>query len=118
MKGFNKISKGKFWDGVNVVPPLLRLGYADGPGAFICSEPCSERQCTVTGKQDYAYSVYAVLDGVHYRHRDAMTVHEFKALTNRIMPGISICGFKWGSWLLDEHGDLRSDLKFPIRYAG
>jgi hypothetical protein len=120
MNDFDEISLDEFWNGVNELPPLLRLGYSDGPGAFICSEPWTLRQCAVTGQQDYTYCVYVALktgDGVptYFRHRDRLTIHEFKALASRIMPGVGICGMLWGSWLLDEPGDLRSDLKFPVR---
>jgi hypothetical protein len=57
-----EISKDEFWENVNCVPPLLRLGYSNGPGAFINSEPWSLRRCAVTGKTDYTYTVSVVLN--------------------------------------------------------
>ena len=81
-----------------MLPPLMRLGSPDGPGAFICSEPWSTRLRTVVGKRDHTYGVYVVLkgaDGVSefFRRPEQMTVHEFKALTDRIMPRVGLCAF-------------------------
>jgi hypothetical protein len=118
---FKPISRKRFWDAVGEVPPLLRLGDPEGPGAFVCSEPDELRQCAITGKPDNTYLVYTVRkdrNGItrHFEHREPLTVHEFKVLCDRIMPGLGICAMKWGGWLLDERGNLRTDLKFPIRY--
>ena len=90
-----EISEEEFWDNVNVLPPLLRLGYSDGPGAFISSEPWELRRCTVTGKTDYTYSVSVVLDvegkSQFFKHNKPMTINEFMALCDRIMPGVGVC---------------------------
>jgi hypothetical protein len=120
MDGFEAILKAEFWEGVSELPPLLRMGYSGGPGAFILSEPWDTRRCAVTGKDDYTYGVYVVLKGADgasqfFRHREPLTLFEFKALCDRIMPGVGVCGFRWGAELLDEQGNLRGDLEFPIR---
>jgi hypothetical protein len=114
------ISNEEFWDAVSELPPLLRLGYSNGPGAFIASEPWSQRRCTVTGKDDNTYSVYVVLKGAGghaecFEHAIQLTVHEFKALCERIMPGIGLCAWRWGAELLDHNGGLRTDLEFPVQ---
>ena len=45
----------------------------------------------------------------------AVRASDIVAQINVIMPGIGICDWLWGAKLLDENGDLRSDLEFPIR---
>ena len=101
---------------------MLRLGYSDGPGAFISSEPWELRRCTVTGKTDYTYSVSVVLDvegkSQFFKHNKPMTINEFMALCDRIMPGIGVCGMGWGEKLLDANGRLRPDIKYPVRRTG
>jgi hypothetical protein len=114
------ISKRRFWQAVNVLPPLLRLGHPDGPGGFILSEPWNLRRCTVTGKMDNTYSVYLVnkrADGTsrYLEHREPLTLHEFKALCDSLMPSVGVCHFGWGAELLDADGNIRTDLQFPIR---
>jgi hypothetical protein len=123
------ITRKEFWDDVNELEPLLRLGFSNGPGAFMHSEPWSERTCGVTGKQDYTYHVNAVMRAAReddpdddyrwsrfYRRKEPMTVHEFVRACELIMPGVGICSMEWGNWLLDDQGKLRGDLKFPIYY--
>ena len=115
-----EISREEFWESVNSVPPLLRLGYSDGPGAFINSEPWNERRCAVTGKMDYTYTVNVVLknaDGKSqfFQREEPMTVNEFKVFCDGLIPGVGVCAMRWGAELLDEHGNLRSDIKYPVR---
>src|SRR5262249_19322130 len=118
MAELETITREEFQDHGFALPPLLRLGYSDGPGAILTSEPWHLRRCEITGKQDYSYMVYIVLNrSSFFRSGSPMTPHEFKALCDRIMPGVGICDWQWGADLLDEHGNLRSDLKFPIRYG-
>jgi hypothetical protein len=107
-----EISNQEFWDNVNCLPPLLRLGYSDGAGAFISSEPCELRRCAVTGKDDYSYDVSVVLKNAEsgepqfFGHNEPLTVNEFMALGKRIMPGVGICQWPAGETLLDEQGNL------------
>ena len=116
-----EISKDEFWHNVNVLPPLLRLGYSNGPGAFMCSEPDEKRTCTVTGKQDYTYTVSVVLRDTDdneprfFEHDEHLTINEFMALCEHIMPGVGVCDEDWGKKLLDANGRLRSDLEYPVR---
>lgn len=117
-----EISYDEFWDHINELQPLLRLGYREGPGAFINSEPWNLRRCEVTGKMDYTYSVYVVLKNAdsevqYFEHDEPMTLNEFKAFCDRVMPGIGICGMLWGNWLLDEYGNVRDDLEYPVRHT-
>jgi hypothetical protein len=121
MPGFKEISHDAFWEAV-ADPPLLRLGFSNGPGAFICNEPWELRQCSVTGKADNTYLVFAVRQDQNavskfFQHRKTLTLHEFKTLVDRIMPGVGICSMNLGAQLLDQTGTLRADLKFPIRRA-
>jgi hypothetical protein len=44
-----------------------------------------------------------------------MTINEFKAFCDRVMPGIGVCAMGWGAELLDERGNLRPDIKYPVR---
>jgi hypothetical protein len=46
-----------------------------------------------------------------FQHRDTLTLHEFKALCDRLMPGIGVCAWKWGAELLDARGNLRNDVR-------
>jgi hypothetical protein len=114
-----EISEDEFWDNVNCLPPLLRLGFSDGPGAFMCSEPYGERRCAVTGKMNYSYSVSVVLknDGKSqfFEHNEHMTINEFKAFCDRVMPGVGVCGMGWGEKLLDADGNLRGNLEYLVR---
>jgi hypothetical protein len=84
----------------------------------MCSEPYGERRCAVTGKMDYSYSVSVVLknDGKSqfFEHDEHMTINEFMALRDRIMPGVGACGMGWGEELLDSDGNLRGDLEYPV----
>jgi hypothetical protein len=115
-----EISEEEFWDNVNSTPPILRLGGRDGPGAFINSEPWDLRRCAVTGKLDYTYVVNVVLKNADgkpqfFQHDEPHTLNDFKALCDHIMPGVGVCGMGWGAELLDEHGNLRPDIKYPVR---
>jgi hypothetical protein len=71
---------------------------------------------------DYTYSVSVVLknadDGQSrfFEHNGPLTINEFKALCDRIMPGTGVCGMGWGEELLDERGNLRSDIEYPVRH--
>jgi hypothetical protein len=137
-----EITEEEFWDNVNALPPLLRFGYSNGPGAFLCSEPSNERRCAITGKHDYTYTVCVVLprkdplapqmfgpddDGYErdysepnpnsqfFEHDEPLTLNEFKALCDRIMPGTGVCSMGWGEELLDANGNLRADIEYPVR---
>jgi hypothetical protein len=119
MMSMTEISKEKFWDNVNAVLPLLRLGYSDGPGAFINSKRCDLRRCTVVGKMDYTYRVSLVLKNTEgksqfFEHDEPMTINEFKAFCDRILPGVGVCEMRWGAELLDANGNLRSNLEYPV----
>jgi len=114
-----EISENEFWENM-CLPPLLRLGNPDGPGAFINSEPWNLRRCAVTGKMDYTYSVGVVLKSADgnsqfYEHDEPMTLNEFKAFCDRVMPGVGVCSWGWGAELLDERGNLRPDIEYPVR---
>lgn len=113
------ISQEEFWDNVSALPPLLRLGFSDGPGAFMCSEPWELRRCAITGKMDNSYRVSVVLDidgeQKFFVHDGPLTINEFKALCDQIMPGVGVCDMRWGAKLLDEHGNVRADIKYPVR---
>jgi hypothetical protein len=114
------ISEEEFWDGSGELLPLLRLGYSDGPGAVLTSEPCALRCCTVAEQEDHTYSAFAVLENADgkpefFELEPPLTVHEFKSWADRAMPGVGVCSWGWGADLLDDHGNLRSDLDFPIR---
>jgi hypothetical protein len=120
MQMLTEISKKKFWHNVNVLPPLLRLGYLDGPGAFLCSEPDELRRCAVTGKMDNTFRATVVLENADgqsqfFQHDKPLTLNEFKAFCDDIMPGVSVCSWGWGKNLLDEHGNVRSDIEYPVR---
>ncbi len=119
-KDMVEITRDEFWHNVNVVPPLLRLGYSDGPGAFMCSEPSDERLCAVTGKLDYDYSVTVILEVGdtlrYYEHVSPLTLNEFMALCERIMPGVGVCDMGWGRELLDSNGNVRADIVYPVRH--
>jgi hypothetical protein len=115
-----KISKKQFWTNVNVLPPLIRLGFSDGPGAFMCSEPCDLRQCAIKGVMDYAYTVSVVLKGPRggshfFQYDEPMTLNEFMAMCRNAMPDVGICSGRYGEKLLDEDGNVRSDLDYPVR---
>jgi hypothetical protein len=115
------LSKEEFFDLAHQLPPLLRLGYEDGPGAVLCSEPYELRRCAVTGHEDNTYGVCVVLkaagESQYFTFVQPVTTHEFKAWADRTIPGVGVCGWGWGAELLDDRGDLRSDLRFPIRYG-
>jgi hypothetical protein len=96
-----EISREEFWENVNAVPPLLRLGDPDGPGAFINSEPWNLRRCAVTGMMDNTYGVSVVLKNTEgrtqfFQHDDPITINEFKAFCNRVMPGVGVCAMGLG----------------------
>jgi hypothetical protein len=115
-----EISEGEFWDNVNVVPRLLRLGVSGGPGAFMSSEPWDLRCCAVTGKMDNTYIVSVVLKNAEgqsqfFEHDERLTINEFKAFCDRVMPGVGVCEMGWGAEFLDEHGNLRPDIEYPVR---
>ena len=65
-KELKKYTKHDFFEIGNALPPLMRLGYSDGPGAFITSEPYQLRQCVVTKKTDYGYDAFFVFNGPKY----------------------------------------------------
>jgi hypothetical protein len=101
-----EISHDEFWDNVGRLTPLLRLGDPDGPGAFINSEPWDLRRCAVTDRMDNTYRVSVVLKGADgepqfFQHDEPLTLNEFKALCDRIMPGVGVCGMRWGANLCD-----------------
>jgi hypothetical protein len=131
----------EFQEGAHCLPPLIRLGCSNGPGAILCSEPSGERICAVTGKLDYSYTAWFVVEDPsvdnfgmftdegreigednrhsrYYVHNEDLTLHEFKALCDQIMPGVGVCGMGWGSEYVNADGSLRADLKFPIRIYG
>jgi hypothetical protein len=114
-----EISKEQFLDDANALPPLLRLGYSDGPGASLGSEPWELRRCKVTGKMDNTYLVHMALKNAEgkplfFQLDESLTVNEFKVLCNRLIPGVGVCDMRWGAELLDEHGNVRADLKYPV----
>jgi hypothetical protein len=68
---------------------------------------------------DYTYTVSVVLknaDGKSFfEHDEPMTVNEFKALCDRVMPGVGVCDMRWGAELPDADGNLRPDIEYPVR---
>jgi hypothetical protein len=108
-----EITKQSFEDLVGSDQPLLRLGHADGPGAFINGEPGPLRRCKVTRKLDYARTVGLVFKDAAGRSRyfgcvQALTFNEFKR--------VGVCAYRWGEELLDAHGNLRSDIEYPVEH--
>jgi hypothetical protein len=77
------------------------MGYSDGPGASLDSEPCNERVCAVTGQRDKTYDAYFVVKDEtgksrYYRRRNPITLAEFKALCETVIPGTGPCSWGYG----------------------
>jgi hypothetical protein len=101
MKGCREISERTFWFECCELPPLKRMGYSGGPGASLGREPCNTRICSVTGQPDKTYGAHFVVRGDndkprYYRASKNVTLAEFKAMCEIIIPGTGPCSWGYG----------------------
>jgi hypothetical protein len=95
-----KISYREFWDSMNFAP-IKRMGFSDGPGAMFHSEPYETRICSVTGKAAETRWAHFVVKNAkgepeYYEGVDNITLEEFKAMCEIVIPGVGPCSGGYG----------------------
>ena len=99
-KRCKEISETEFWESMEFAP-IKRMGFSDGPGAVFQGEPQDLRVCSVSNEEVYtrnAHFVVKTATGVstYYRVVDPITLEEFKAMCEVIIPRVGVCDGGYG----------------------
>jgi hypothetical protein len=95
-----KLSREEFFEAM-VFPPIKRMGFEDGPGAVFHGEPWNFRVCSVTKKLTKTRNAHFVIkdengEPEYFRVIDPITLEEFKAMCEIVIPGVGPCALGWG----------------------
>jgi hypothetical protein len=106
MEKLNEITEAEFWSAMEL-PPILRLGWRDGPGGVFHDEPYSHRICSIAMAKATTHDANFVLKdemGVSrfYAVVDPLTLEEFKALCAVVIPGVGVCAMGYGRNLVSH----------------